>query len=732
MKKFLFKIFTVSTLFFISSPLFANISFDNIDVNENDEVLYTINQQLFEGESYNSLVYTKLQNGTHQSTHDFITCFPEQMELLNDKKTLQIRNKYGVAKYDLIANKMNWVSKVKSIPETTLPLSAYSVSNNGEWYCYLESTGDVKASLILKNTKTGKEKTLCTDILMDYEKVPVKWAPDSSVLLYENHNNIYFCNPEAYLKGIEVDEKNRKIGRGSINSVNVVSDKYFAYVDDYLLYKISFKELYTLGLYSGIIGQGTIVGRLPFPFNPKTDKFSVNKPFTGVFLIQNNRMFSYLNVKSESCDYMDVLYSRPYTDTSATLKDAHVFWDKSNSPILWQEKLPYDKTFERGSVFKISTVNLQVLEVEDSGTPFISPDASKIAFYAGEGLYVYDVSTWKRIGHLSGERITKLLWLDSNTLIVGGTKSIKKWNLLSNETFLLTLSSCKAGYWNPISGKIICNNNSGDDYEYEKESRTWKRVGLSTNRVPVTQNGRYRVFVGNAINSNFENSIYVRTLTSKPTTKVLYSQTRKKIAPKKKIALIFDAYDNSDGLSKVITTLNKYDINPTFFINGEFIKRYPSETKQISIYNFDCASMFFSAIDLTDNTFVIDEDFIRRGLARNEDEFYQITKKELSLFWHTPFFVKNQMILSAGEKTGYIYVGIPEELLQLQTNNANDNIENLLSKYINCVKENDETVLPIQIGYSSQENKTLIYQHLDILICTLLKNGYEFVTINKI
>jgi hypothetical protein len=142
--------------------------------------------------------------------------------------------------------------------------------------------------------------------------------------------------------------------------------------------------------------------------------------------------------------------------------------------------------------------------------------------------------------------------------------------------------------------------------------------------------------------------------------------------------------------------------------------------------------MFFSAIDLTDNTFVIDEDFIRRGLARNEDEFYQITKKELSLFWHTPFFVKNQMILSAGEKTGYIYVDIPEELLQLQTNSANDNIEELLSKYINCVKENDETVLPIQIGYSSQENKTLLYQHLDILICTLLKNGYEFVTINKI
>ena len=37
-------------------------------------------------------------------------------------------------------------------------------------------------------------------------------------------------------------------------------------------YKINTKELYTMGLYSEIIGQGTVVGRLPFKFNSKTDK----------------------------------------------------------------------------------------------------------------------------------------------------------------------------------------------------------------------------------------------------------------------------------------------------------------------------------------------------------------------------------------------------------------------------------------------------------------------------
>ena len=67
------------------------------------------------------------------------------------------------------------------------------------------------------------------------------------ILIYENKGNVYFCNPEAYFKDIEVEEKNRKSGRGSINSIHVVSEKFIAYVDDYLLYKIKnttgFKKL---------------------------------------------------------------------------------------------------------------------------------------------------------------------------------------------------------------------------------------------------------------------------------------------------------------------------------------------------------------------------------------------------------------------------------------------------------------------------------------------------------
>ena len=141
--------------------------------------------------------------------------------------------------------------------------------------------------------------------------------------------------------------------------------------------------------------------------------------------------------------------------------------------------------------------------------------------------------------------------------------------------------------------------------------------------------------------------------------------------------------------------------------------------------------MFFSAIDLTDNEFIIDEDFVRRGLARNEDEFYQITKKELSLYWHAPFYFENPQVLSAGEKTGYSYISISNELRELQESQKSLNIEEILTKYIKAIESGEALVIPIPIGYSTAEVVAPLYNNLDLLICTLIKKGYEFETINK-
>ena len=537
----------------------AGTSFGNPDLNLNDEILFTVRHNMVGTSPYKSLFYARLKEGYPENAPELLTCYPEQMELLSGGDILQIRNRYGIARYNTRGGQLNWIEKSEELPENILPVVPYSASPNGKYFCRLERTSLYSGSLILENTENGKTCILCENVLNSYEDLPVKWSPDSSVLVYEKNSSVYFCNPDAILRGVEIDERYRKIGRGTINSVHWASAKYLAYIDDYLLYKINTKELYTLGLYSGIIGQGKAMGRLPFQFNPLTDRFSSDSEVTSAVVTQNGRLFTYLVVRSASCDYMDVIYSRPYTESSASLIDSYIFWDASGKPVLWQEKFPYDGTSEKGSVYKLDVSAKQVLEIQDSGKPFVSPNGTKVAFFAGSTVYVYDINSWKRLGILTGEKVISAIWTDDTELYVGGEKSIRKWNLVTNKISTITLSSVNAGYWNKSDYTIVADSGNSKFYIYDFERKTWAPFSSNEAFVPAPekQNGRYRAYIGTTQNKTYDNALYVRSLSKNSITVPLYSSSAKKAPEKKKAAIAIELYDNADGLPEILSELKK-------------------------------------------------------------------------------------------------------------------------------------------------------------------------------
>lgn len=729
MKKIV-SVFCVLSIFF---PLFAKISFDSLDLNQNDEVLFTVKQDMIGVKTYSSLFYSKIKNGECEKNPEIITCYPEKMELLNNGTILQLRNRYGIGHYDVINNNFNWVEKVNGIPLNSLPLNPYSVSPDGNWICKVEKKNFSSGDLVLENVKTGKKSILCENIRQSYDKVSVKWSFDSSVLLYEKEDAVYFCNPQAIVSNIEMDEKYRKIGRGTINSVFWASDRNLIYIDDYLIYQINSKELYTIGLYSGVIGQGKAIARLPFQFNPSTDSFSVNEKIDSYVVIQNNRLFSYLKTRKNKvvCDYLDVVYSKPYSDSSASLVESFIFWDKNDNPILWLEKLPYDGKNERGSVFKLGNETVQVLEISDSGKPFISPDNSKVAFFAGTALYVYDINTWQRVAVYNGERILSAIWAGRNVLFIGGEKTIRKWNFVSETNDVLYISSVEKGFWNNTDNSILADLGSDVFYKYDINRKNWKKTS-SIKITPNVQNGKYRIFVGSTLNTQFENALYIRTLSNKAVTKPVYKDSVKRIDQSKKVSLVFDAYDNADGLPRILSTLKKYNIKGTFFLNGEFIRRYPLETQQIVNNGYEIGSMYFSTIDLENNPFIVDESFIRRGLARNEDEFYMITGKELSLFWHAPFYSAGQKIIDYGENAGYRYINSVSMMNDCEKLDKNIKPEEIIHNYCVMLNKTGKGIVPVSVGFSQGNRTEPLYNYLDILLCALIDEGFEFVDINEL
>ena len=148
--------------------------------------------------------------------------------------------------------------------------------------------------------------------------------------------------------------------------------------------------------------------------------------------------------------------------------------------------------------------------------------------------------------------------------------------------------------------------------------------------------------------------------------------------------------------------------------------------------------MFYTASDLTEQYgFVIDEDFIKRGLAREEDEFYDKTGSELALFWHAPFYKATAAMKKAAEHAGYTYIEADvhgEDNISFEDCYREKkqylSVGDLVEKYMAHL--HDTAVFAVSAGLSSGSRTDYMYEHLELLISAVLDSGYDIVTIKQL
>lgn len=200
-------------------PLGAGVSFGNADLNDKDEILFTVRRDFPGTPSYRSLFYAKLVNGAPAESPRALTCYPERMELLSGGSVLQIRNRCGTARYSFETGTLEWTEQADTIPLDSMPLFPRAVSPDGAWSCFVVKTGFAEGILTFENSATGRRTALDPHASVSYDSLPVKWAPDSSLVLYAKDGTVCFCSPDALFRGVEIDEAYREIGPGSIDSV---------------------------------------------------------------------------------------------------------------------------------------------------------------------------------------------------------------------------------------------------------------------------------------------------------------------------------------------------------------------------------------------------------------------------------------------------------------------------------------------------------------------------------
>lgn len=709
-------------MFIIPSFCFAGIKFDNLNINSENKMLYTVTQNTSGIKPYSVLFSYNLHDESsiaQNNLPDIITCYPEYLNSLNKGKKMQVRNRYGTAVYDFDNNTLNWIARSAILPEKSFSLSPIITSPDGTWIVFMRKVASSTGELIIQNADTKMYVILDREASYSYTNLPVKWSPDSKNFVYQKNNSVYYCNPEKMFKGIQLEEKYRRIGNGKIQNVQWCSNTNLAYIDSDIIYMIDERELSSLGIYSNFYDLGKVIGRLPEHFDPDTMEFKINSAATQMVMVKNNNFVSYYNINSvNTTDYVKLLNYKSYTDVFDGSYKFEILWPELSKPVIWTDFISDSgKTSSAVYLFNEKNEIVNILSVEDStSNAAISPDGKFISFSSGNSVFIYSVNPWSRIAEIKGEKTASLCWKDSSNLCIGGDQTVRLYNVpLKSENYLF-LSQCKSATWDKLSKKIIALTDSYEEYfVYDEVKNVWQKIHSCEPLKAQVQNQDYRIYKAEAKNARYDNGIYVRHLSGKVNTFALYKEAMKKSAPKKKIALAFDLMNSADGVNTILALCEKYDIKPTFFINGEFIRRYPKEVKKIASSGAEAASMFYTCTDLTVKDFEINQDYIKRGLARNEDEYFAITGKELSLLWHAPFYKSNKMIRDAGSQAGYSYIEFPVE---------EDSIDSKAGKTL------ESQIIPITVGVKSDSEKNEFYTKLELLINSLMDGDYEIVSVS--
>lgn len=739
--KFLRTVVTAVAVVASLSCVHAGIFFANPDLSSEDNVLFTVRNTSAINAGYNSLFSLNLKSNNYEHDSDLLTYYPEQMEFISGGTFLQVRNRYGTVRYDVQKKifawtKQNWKTQKDFVLKDNSNASTYAVSPNGKWFCYVEKTSTISGRVIIEDASSGARLVVVEDFSLSsgsYGKVPVEWANDSSALFYEKNGSIYFLSPEPFFRGIEADEENRKIGTGKIASI-CAADRYIFYINGDCVYRINTKELYTLGLYSDIIGTGTSIGRLADVFLPQSDYFSVSPDVASLVVVRGGKTVAVYSLPKSGSNFLPITCYRPYVNSAGSIVDSKVIWSDKSELSIWFELMSYELGTPISVVNKIAGQTISpVLNTASYVSPIISPCKKYALVVDEDSLYVCDTVNWNRLHKFSGEKIVGAVWASSDEVYIGGECTLSKWQLSVDKVEVIALSSVSSGRWNY---NVATATTNGKQYIYNKNTRSWG-VSSTGNYVDATvQNGRYRVYVGEASNPKYDNALFFRTLSNNPETRAIFAESVvrvREMPSSKKVALMFDAYDSSDGLPKILSVLHKYKLRSTFFLNGEFIKRYPIETKQISQSGNECASMFFSVSNLTDSNFNMSEPFVRRGLARTEDLFYQATNKELALLWHAPFYNATPAIKNAAHNAGYFYVEptfLPPDNVTLEQAASGYRYESsahIISAIVEILNRNNGGCIPVSVGILQGTRADYLYNHIELLINALLDAGFEIV-----
>ena len=738
---------------------FGQVSFSGLDLSPSDRLLFAASAASSGTGTFDTLFLADSRTRHMRQ----LTFYPEEVQLLQDRDVLQIQNRFGVfrseTEFQNIAPIAMFPSFVAGSQVQSGTIAPMQTSPDGRYLLYLRTRSPAYGDLTLLNVATGAQTVISTKVELSLENLPASWSPDSRFVVYAKTSCIYYFSLAQMQDNRVLSEGLRNIGFGSMANVRWAGGGTLDYISGVIVYEIDPNELFTRALYTGFLKIGKVVAKIPFQFDPNFDSFWVSPDGKNLLLNKGGRNVFLYYLTLDDFHASGVPLSLPYLSLPRDTTVRKVIWSAGNVVTMLCETR---SAGVRGTtVFRLSQdaqgAYGTFVRTDDKGVldVTLSPDGTRAALMNADGVTWKDYATWQDKGTLAHPSPLHVLWLGDDDLLVAGAYFIERYSIGSGTSTLVALSQ-PGEFGHARERDAVLARVRNRVLAFDEAAGGWKSTDAYAVREKSLSSDNYRVYLEPSARGSYANMLMVReakgfgTNALFPPETVIYEPFPTNDEPvdfanvshgsrlrRREVGLVFNAVDSAEGLTRILNTLTAYRVRATFFVNGEFIRRYPDAVREIADSGHEVGSLFYAYFNMTDARFTVDRDFVKSGLARNEDDYNAATGRELSLLWHAPYYIVNSGIISAAAEMNYTYAGRDLDSYDWVTSSESNQSRGIYLRAADLVErivaqKKPGSIIPLQVGAGEGRRDDYLFQKLDILINELVGRGYDIVPVSTL
>jgi len=319
--------------------------------------------------------------------------------------------------------------------------------------------------------------------------------------------------------------------------------------------------------------------------------------------------------------------------------------------------------------------------------------------------------------------------------------------------------------FHPTEGGMVFSNTLDINGEVEEN----RIVSLSVNgklmRVELPEEGKF-VFDGVRLHRG-DNRVEVRAMTDEgkvstlqtlvltyanPTLAYLAEDFGRGPLDKREVALTFDGGSIDNAADEILNILREKRVKSTFFLTGEFIRRYPKTVKRIVAEGHEVGNHTWSHPHLTSfaqnrkqtTLSGITAERVKKEFSKTAALLKLVTGREVVRFWRAPYGEYNGEILQWAAEAGYKHVGWTvgrgwEETMDTmdwvadKNSKAYHSADEIVEKILNYATQNKHgangAIILMHLGTHREDD--LPHRKLPEIIEGLREKGYRLVKVSE-